>query len=158
MIWGHGLRPRQVRGPPQPAEPPQTSTIVARRYLCRACKAVLLVVPRGIARCKHYAATAIAFALALFGVDKRPMAEIREALSERRTIEEEARWNWPTLRRWIDAVGRAALWPSLPRSASPSSARLIAERAAMALASHARLSLAGAPLSHRAFHGGEHMA
>jgi len=42
--------------------------ILARRYQCQPCGAVVLVVPRGILRRRLYSAGAIALALALWGV------------------------------------------------------------------------------------------
>lgn len=157
-IWGHGVRERQVRGPREPGAASETIVIEVRRYVCRRCAAILTVVPRGIARCKHYSAMAIAFALGLFGLDKQTQRAVREAVSPWQIVSEQTRSTWVTLRRWIAAIGCGALWPSLPRSEAPSSSRPIAERAAMALSATAPLSLQGLPLSHCAFHGGAHMA
>ena len=156
-IWGHGLRLRQLRGPPLPGADPETRVIAARRYRCLSCEAILLVVPRGVVRCKHFAATAIAFAVALFGIDKLPQHAVREAVNPWRVVSA-PRTSWASLRRWINAIGSGALWPALPRAPSPSSSRQIAERAAMALSAWAPSSLASTPLSHLAFHGGAHMA
>ena len=132
--------------------------IQIRRYVCRSCKAILMVVPRGIARCKHYAATAIAFALGLFGLDGWPQSAVRQAISSWRITSGQNHSTWVTLRRWIAAVADGALWPSLPRVDSSSPARQVAERAAMALSAMAPLPLQSLPMSHRAFHGGAHMA
>ena len=156
-IWGHGLRLRQLRGPPLPGADPETRVLAARRYRCLNCEAILLVVPRGVARCKHFAATAIAFAVALFGINQLPQHAVREAVSPWRVVSG-PRTTWASLRRWINAIGSGALWPALPRAPAPSSSRQIAERAAMALSARAPSSLASAPLSHLAFHGGAHMA
>ena len=158
MIWGHGLRERQLRGPSEPGGPPGLIVLLIRRYLCRNCGAILTVVPRGVARAKHFAATAIAFSLALFGIDRLPAFKVREAVNDCRIVGATAASTWATLRRWIGAIHRGVLWPSLPRLAEPSTPRRIAERAAMALSAAATPTLAGLPLSHLAFHGGAHMA
>ena len=157
-IWGHGGRSRQSRGPRAPGAPSEVVAILVRRYRCIRCGAILVVVPRGIARCKHYAATAIAFALGLFGVDRLSQRQVREAVGAWPVVSEQTRSTWVSLRRWIAQIQEGALWPSLPRAAASSSTRQIAERAAMALSALPPPSTVAPRLSHLAFDGGAHMA
>ena len=157
-IHGHGLHERQLRGPPAPGVDPERLPLQCRRYQCQPCGAILSVGPGGVLPRKHFAATAIAFALALFGVDRRPAAKVREAVSDCRIVGAAAWPTWATLRRWASAIRSGALWPSLPRAEAGASLRRVAERAAMALSALAPPTRAGAPLSHLAFHGGGHMA
>ena len=59
---------RQLRGPPAPGKPPVQTEFLARRYACQHCPAILTVVPRETVPRRHYAATAIALALGLYGL------------------------------------------------------------------------------------------
>src|SRR5687768_17558971 len=61
VLVGHGLRDRQVRGPLEPAGPPTEITIQVRRYRCRACRAIVVVVPRGVAHARLFSLCAIAW-------------------------------------------------------------------------------------------------
>jgi len=48
VIVGHGLVSRQVLGPETARGTPVQAVVMLRRYRCRACKAVLIVGPRGL--------------------------------------------------------------------------------------------------------------
>jgi hypothetical protein len=70
---------------------------------------VITVVPRGVVRHRHFAGSAIALALFLFGVLGRAASAVERAISG---------WgdgasSWRTLARWIDAAseGRLFHWP-----------------------------------------------
>jgi hypothetical protein len=157
-LWGHGLRDRQIRGPTKPGATGRTVVVCARRYRCQRCFLVLIVVPCEVAPRRHYAATAIAFALALYGVLGQSHAAVREAVSDAKVVGVRAEQRWCTLRRWIDAVGDRTLWPALPSMPIASGRRQVAERAAMAIGAHAPPSVPeGAPAA-RAFVGAMHMA
>jgi hypothetical protein len=80
-LWGHGLRERQQRGPLEVGGAAPTVVIRERRYRCRGCGALLVVVPRGVLRGRHYSASAIGLALALFGVVGMSLAEVRRRVS-----------------------------------------------------------------------------
>lgn len=67
-VVGHGLRGREVEGPNEPGEAPSSTPVLARRYRCRPCGAVLVVVPRGVGRALRYTLDAINYALALWGL------------------------------------------------------------------------------------------
>ena len=44
VVVGHGLRARSLEGPAAPGEAPVVTDVHGRRYVCRACGAVLVVV------------------------------------------------------------------------------------------------------------------
>ncbi len=157
-LYGHGLRARQVRGPCAPDEPPRNCVIQERRFQCQRCPAVLIVVPCEIAPRRHYAATAIALALALYGALGQSHAEVRAAVSSDGVVGVRAERRWCTLARWIDAVADRALFPSLPAMPAAQGRRGIAERAAMAIGAHAPPSLPEGAPELRAFVGAVHMA
>lgn len=153
VLHGHGLRSRQLRGPPSPGSPPRLREVRVRRYACRCCDAVLTVVPREVAPRRHYAATAVALALALVGVLGRSQAEVRAAVSEDVVVGACATYRWRTPSRWVDAVAARALFPDLPATAAAGDRRAIARRAAMAIGAHAPPSLPESAPELRAFVG-----
>jgi hypothetical protein len=155
-VIGHGLRERQQRGPLEPDTPPTTIVISIRRYLCVACCSVMTVVPRGMLARKHYAATALAFALCLFGVLDKPKSEVRRRTSPWQIVGEAVGSSWATLDRWIADARRGALWPggALPPEWTR---RQVAARVAQWLIAAAPPSLAGAPLEAQALLGAVHM-
>jgi hypothetical protein len=85
----------------------------ARRYVCLRCKATLTVLPRGAVAGRHYRASAIALACALYGMLGTSLAETRARTSPWRSAEP----GWPSLGRWLRAVesgglfGHVRPWP-----------------------------------------------
>lgn len=157
-LHGHGLRDRQLRGPPAVGGLPITLVIVARRYRCRHCTVVLIVVPRETLPRRHYAASAIALALVLYGTCGQSHAQVRAAVSSDVVVGVGAEWRWATLSRWVDAVADRRFFIELPSLPQGIGRRAVAERAAMAIGAHAPPSLPeGAPVL-RAFAGAVHMA
>jgi hypothetical protein len=153
-LWGHGFRLRLVEGPSGPFEEPADREVMARRYLCRLCNAVLVVVPRGIVSFRRYTANAIAQALALFATGAT-VAEVRRRTSTTSTpagFGPATRWS--SLRRWVAEAARGVLFSEAqvrhPDGAAP---REIASRVAHTLAAHALPSQREAPLPAAAFHG-----
>jgi hypothetical protein len=146
---GHGVRDRQLRGPLEPDAAPAVATLWVRRYRCLECKAVITVVPRGVAPKRHFSASAIGLALYVYGVLDASAAEVSRRLGM---------WGagpgaWRTLSRWTAAIESATLLARGHTRASPAgfSLRRRAQRAAMTLGS---LSPASAgPLLHRVFAG-----
>ena len=63
QLHGHGTRKRQVRGPSGPGQPAATVEILARRYRCILCGAVIVVVPQEVRARRLYSASAIGLAL-----------------------------------------------------------------------------------------------
>ncbi len=146
-LHGHGVRERQVRGPLDVAAPPGTVVVRVRRYRCTGCGAVLTVVPRGVAACRHYGHAAIAMALALWAIVGQPVKRVRQRVCAWQIGDELAR-DWSALRRWARAAGvRLGL-------ATPIAAAARAAQIAMGLAPP---TLRGASIEALAFAGGRAM-
>lgn len=153
QIWGHGLRDRQQRGPSGPSGTGVEITIRVRRYVCRLCAAVILVVPLGVMGGRLFSAAAIGLALALFGVGGLAMADVRRRVSPWQRVGASAQGSWLGLRRWVGAVRSGRLFASVRGSPAGFTARQVAARAAMTLAALAPPSLAGAAIEARVFAG-----
>jgi hypothetical protein len=151
-IIGHGLRQRQQRGPLVAGGAPKVVAILARRYACR-CGAILMVVPGETVPRRLYTASAIAWALALFGVDQVTPAQVRQRTSPWTIVGATAATGWATLRRWVGAVRDRRLLPKVRPSPPDFSDRQVAERVATTVAALAAPSLATLPISARAFAG-----
>lgn len=129
-LWGHGCRRRLLRGPQHPGGPVRDIEIQARRFLCRHCQAVILVVPGGILPGRRYTAIMIARALAVVGLATGTPAMAREQTGQRRASD------WPSLRRWCRQARQGRLFPgrpcarrwhrSLPRRAHEIAVQLVA--------------------------------
>jgi hypothetical protein len=120
-----------VRGPLGPGEPTGVVTILARRYLCRGCGAIVLVLPRDLVPRRHYAAAAIGLALWLIGVLGARLVEVRRRVCSW-TVSFDAT-DWPALRRWVRAIDQGRLFAPIRASPEAFSLRQRAERAAMTL-------------------------
>ena len=153
QIWGHGLRDRQSRGPLEPLGDPVEVTLRVRRYLCRPCRAVIIVVPLGVIAGRLFAAAAIGLALVLFGVEGLPLREVRRRVSPWQCVGATAHGSWLGLRRWGRAIRDGRLFMSVRRSPAHRTARQVAERAAMTLAALAPPSLAHTAIERRVFAG-----
>ena len=151
QVWGHGLRARQVRGPLAFGEEPSLVTIDGRRYQCQICDAVVIVEPRSVLRYRHFSASAIAMALALFGVEGASAAQTRRRVSPWRTVGHDACRGWVTLHRWIDVARHGRLLPAVGHRAAGDD-RAVAARVARAVASRAPPPW-DAPVAARAFAG-----
>lgn len=106
--------------------------VLARRYRCRACRAVLTVVPREVLPRRQYTASAIGLALALFALLGVSAADVRTRISTWSVVGHAAT-GWITLRRWIDAVRRGDLFPFLLRPPEAWPPRKVAGSAALRL-------------------------
>lgn len=157
-LHGHGTRERQVRGPTGPDEPPAMIVITARRYRCVPCGAVIIVVPREVRGRRVYSASAIGFALALWGLVLATAAEVRRRVSPAKIVGDTAVTGWVTLRRWARDVAAGRLFPSAPDPGPSASLRRIAAGAAAALAASADATTRARPIEHRAFLGAAHAA
>lgn len=136
-VHGHGTVERQVCGPLTPEGKPKVVIVLARRYQCQRCSAVMTVVPRGVLHRMWYAASAIGLALFLYGVEGLSAAAVRARLSTW-PAQDASMSGWPALRRWITRAW--SLW-SLARQVLPdASTRQQAERAAMELVAHAQIA------------------
>ena len=105
-LHGHGLRERQLCGPPEANGVPRWIVIACRRYACTSCGAILMVVPRGVALRRRYGHAAIAMALTLWAIVGDSEAEVRRRVCARR-ISIESPVRWPTLARWARAAREA---------------------------------------------------
>ncbi len=123
-----------------------------RRYLCRACGAVIAVGPAGIVPGRLYSAMAIALALALYGVQRVSHPEVRQRVSPwQASRRDPARTMWVTLIRWVEARREGTLFGRLRSPSSSTSRRLLAAQTAQALGA---LALTATPsLSESVFAG-----
>ncbi|HEX7509340.1 MAG TPA: hypothetical protein VF550_21385 [Polyangia bacterium] len=151
-IIGHGLRERQFLGPPGPGQLPKMVLLLVRRFLCE-CGAVLTVVPCETIPGRLYTSSAVGWALALFGVQKLSDAEVRRQTSPWTIIGQIALTGWATLRRWIRAIRAGTLLSGLRASPSAFTARQVAERAALGLASLGPPPSGEASVATQAFQG-----
>jgi hypothetical protein len=126
--------------------------VACRRFRCVACSAVVLVVPRAMLRRRWYSASAIALALALYGIDRAPPTEVRRRTSPFGNVGFTAAAGWATLGRWAKAVRARSLFPEVRQCPGQFTLRQVAERAATTLGSRAPPPM-DAPLSVRAFTG-----
>lgn len=149
VVVGHGFVERQVLGPRAPGQAPEQLIVQLRRYRCRACRAVLVVGPRGLAWRRWYGAGAIALALVLYARGETSAAA-RTRTSPARVVGVSATERWVTLTRWIEAARGGRLFGvsglgGLER-------RCVAEQVALALAARAGRHL-GDDLGESAFAG-----
>jgi hypothetical protein len=103
VVVGHGVVERQVRGPMSAAGSSETVVIQVRRYRCRACKAILVVGPRGLVCGRWYGAGAIALALDAYARGDTSVS-VRRRVSPSAVVGVSARERWVTLVRWVDAA------------------------------------------------------
>jgi hypothetical protein len=136
-LHGHGLRERHQWGPADVGPAAAVIGVLAWRYRCQPCRAVIMVVPLGLLPGRLYSAGAIALALALWGVAELAPAEVRRGVSPHRIVGTTAAAGWASLRRWSRAVRAGRLFPVV--RALPEEARLrqVAARAATTLAAFA---------------------
>jgi hypothetical protein len=157
-MHGHGTRERQVFGPCGPGQAPVAVVILARRFRCLRCDAVLLVVPREVLPRRRYSASAIGLALALFGLVLATAANVRTRVCPASLVGPTAATGWATLRRWAQAVARGQLFPSVPLPDPGSTLRRVAATTAAALAAHADATTRALAIEARAFFGAAHAA
>ena len=146
---GHGVVERQVLGPRAPGQAPEQVVLQLRRYRCRACLAVLVVGPRGLARRRWYGAGAIAMALALYARGETSAAA-RTRTSPSRVVGASATERWATLTRWIESARHGALFGVTGLGGLEP--RRVAKHVVLALAARAGHSF-GCDLSESAFDG-----
>lgn len=109
VLVGHGLVERQVWGPLSFSDPAEGLVVKMRRYRCRACRAVLVVGPRGLVRRRWYGAGAIALALSMVAHGETSVA-VRARMSPSRVVGSSAAERWITLSRWVEAARRGAIF------------------------------------------------
>lgn len=139
VLHGHGRRTRQLRGPPSPHASPEVQLVLVRRYLCNRCKVSSTVAPRETVTRRLYSATAIALALALFGVLGMALYKVRKKVSPWETLGATSAATWCTVPRWTDAVREGRLF-KVRRAPDGWTPRQVAARAATTLAARAPLA------------------
>ncbi len=147
-LHGHGQRDRQILGPPEANAVPAMTIVACQRYLCTACGAVVMVVPRGVEPGRHYGRAAICLALALWALAGQPTTAVRSrvcAWPGRETT------SWRTLARWGAAIA-SGRWPWC-RAAMGHDARAAAGRAAQ-IAAGAAPTTTAVPIWELAYAGG----
>jgi len=137
VLYGHGLRDRQLWGPPEPNAPPAARVVQVRRYECQACGAVTVVVPAETLTKRLYSAAAVAWALALFGLALLSPSAIRELVSPWRVLGNASAPRWVTLFRWCAAAAEGRLFRAVRNLPASGSARQVAEAVAVAVGAHA---------------------
>jgi hypothetical protein len=140
---------RQVLGPQRVDGTPEHLEVLVRRYRCRACRAVVMVGPRGLVPRRTYGGPAIALALARYA-GGWTTAAIRASTSPARVLGTSAVDRWITVERWAEAARQRGLLGVGPTGTQ--TRRLAAERVVHALAGRAGWQL-GDDLSVRAFEG-----
>lgn len=133
-IVGHGVVERQLLGPATWPGPPEASLVKMRRYRCRACKAIVVVGPRGVVRRRSYRVGAIAGAIAAYARGETSAA-VRRLVSPHSVVGGSARERWVTLTRWIDAAQGGRLFAIAGLVAA--GRRRVAELVMLALAARA---------------------
>lgn len=151
-MQGHGLRERQVWGPPEPDGSPALRVVRVRRYRCIRCRAVSTVAPAEVLTKRLYSASAIAWSLALFGLAMLSPAAVRQLVSPMRVVGDTSAARWLTLLRWCRAVRDETLFRCARRVQS-ADVRAVAEAAAATVASYALPSPEPPPLPVLAFFG-----
>jgi len=136
-LHGHGLRERHQWGPPELGAAAALIEILARRFACQSCGAIIMVVPRGLLARRLYSAGAVALALALWGVAGLAPAEVRARVSPFTIVGATAAAGWASLRRWSRAVRAGRLFPAVRALPAEASLRQVAARAATTLAASA---------------------
>lgn len=121
--------------------------VLTRRYECRACESVVVVVPAGVARGYRYSLSAIAWALSLWAYAHQSEASVRSRASTSKTIGAASATRWASLRRWTRCA--LALFGPMPNELGTLRER--AARIATFIASQAPISHGPVPLD--AFYG-----
>lgn len=111
MLHGHGVRARMLVGPTRSDSAPRVHDLLARRYRCQGCGAVVLVVPQGVLPRLRYTAFAVVTALALWGLGRTSSASARDVVSPWSSSGDERFHGWRSLTRWARAG--PPLWPGL---------------------------------------------
>jgi len=133
--------------------PPVIVEVMGQRYRCLSCGALVVVVPRSVLAGRRYSASAIAYALALWGLALATAASVRARVNPARHVGDAAAGTWTSLRRWTRAVRERRLFPTVPLPAASATWREVAASAAAALAGQAGPASRAWPSEVRAFAG-----
>ena len=150
-LHGHGRRERQQRGPAHPGAKPEATSVCLRRYRCQVCSTICVVGPADIAPRYLYSATAIAWAIALYGLAKLGVAAVRRRVAIWQRIGAAAYGSWSTLRRWIRDIKHGRLFAHVAHVTACLDVRAYAEALGACIAAQAPPEYDAVPLSDRAF-------
>ncbi len=156
-LHGHGLRERHQWGPAELGTAGVLMAILARRYQCQPCGAIVMVVPRGLLPHRLYSAAAVALALALWGVAGWAPAQVRGRVSPFAIVGATAAAGWASLRRWSRAVRAGRLFPVVRTLPAEATLRQVAARTATTLAAYAP-GAGGLSIDSAAFLGAAHVS
>lgn len=142
-----------MRGPMAVGASPGTVLILVRRFECQRCGAVMTVGPSEMVTRRLFSSSAVALALALFGVAGLCAAAVRKQVSPWSIVGATSATGWCTLLRWAHDVRVGRLFPSVRQAPADWCLRQVAERAATTLAARAPLGQGPPDLVSRAFLG-----
>lgn len=115
QLQGHGPRRREQLGPRAPGDAPTRTESKAQRFRCVACGKTVTVLPRGALRGRRYAATAVALALCLFGLERQSHDQVRDAVGMFQTARDPAEGQrWSALVAWSRAARAGLLVAEAP--------------------------------------------
>ncbi|WP_420715198.1 transposase family protein [Corallococcus sp. BB11-1] len=154
-LHGHGSRSRQVRGPLDSGASPVLVELRVRRYRCRACGVSQTVVPAEVLARKLYSLAAIAWALALWGLESLTAAAVRGRVSPWDVVGPGSAGRWDALCRWAREARRGTLLCCVRPAPADWTARAVAARAASTVAAFALPATGPPSLSACAFRGAE---
>lgn len=146
-VVGHGLRVRTIEGVLTPNGEPTLTEVLTRRYECKSCNAIVVVVPSGVGRGYRYSLNAIAWALALWAYTHQSETSVRSRTSTSKTVGVASATRWASLRRWTRCA--LELFGTMPDEVGTLRER--ASRIATFIASRAPISHGPVPLD--AFYG-----
>ncbi len=108
VVVGHGLRARQQTGPEVSGGGSVDDEVPVRRYRCRECGAVIVVLPRGLLPRFRFRPVAIVLALAAWGLDGVASGTVRQALCPRPAhVMAHDSWRcWAAPGRWLRTAHR----------------------------------------------------
>ena len=153
VVQGHGKRERQAWGPSAPRLAPVIQVVSLRRYRCIACRALTTVGPSETLTRRLYTASAVGWALALFGLLMTTPTAIRQMVSPLRVWGTSSVSRWQTLRRWAEAAAEGRLFVSMGAMPAAWPARKVAARVAALLSASTLPSPEPPPLDVQSFHG-----
>src|SRR5262245_2921764 len=84
VVVGHGLRARAIEGPLAPSGGPVVLDVMTRRYRCRACDAILVVVPARRLPTKQKRSPLNGSSCQLFTIANRPSCPRRTSIAPTR--------------------------------------------------------------------------
>ncbi|MCB9609015.1 MAG: hypothetical protein H6716_20655 [Polyangiaceae bacterium] len=126
------MRERFVVGPTDLGGRARQVIVVARRYQCQRCEAVMVVVPQGVLPRLRYTLVAVVTALAQWGHGGRAGWRVRADVSPWQSSGDERLHGWRALRRWLTCSLGTGLYVDASASPRARAASMATQLAAMA--------------------------